>query len=55
MSNIGKSARAIIEAKKKCNDPGLELASEHGYQFTPTGRWISLKRQGVFAQGRFYV
>jgi hypothetical protein len=39
MLNVGESAQATIEAKKKWNDTGIELARGHEYHFTATGQW----------------
>jgi hypothetical protein len=39
MLNVGESAQATIEAKKKWNDTGIELVSGHEYHFAATGQW----------------
>jgi hypothetical protein len=39
MLDVGESAQATTEAKKKWNNTGIELASGHEYHFMATGRW----------------
>jgi hypothetical protein len=39
MLNVGESAQATIEAKKKWNDTAIELVSGHEYHLTATGWW----------------
>jgi hypothetical protein len=39
MLNVGGSAQAVIKAREKWNDTGIELVGGHEYHFTARGRW----------------
>lgn len=42
MLDVGESAQAEIQARRRWNDTGIELVSGHEYHFAARGRWTDL-------------